>query len=315
MVSLRKRTRRRYAYIRWQAVACGCLFRDVFRGYQMSTTARSIDDGSPAAGGSATLHQVDTRGPARRRRWALACCLLGSACLALPLPLRAQDVSAGLVLGFGFERLEEGRVIDSSPSALHGVRVGATLLPVQALSLAGHGQALAFDGAQAQYVRVDDARALDVNRFTLAAWVRYLPQLHDTRWEVLEKAGAYWMNIRTDTRRLRAGGFFGGCDPEAAPVWHYLDSVTPIPERKWTHVAATYDGAALSIYINGVLDHQMPLSGITCANAEPLIVGAKVMPSAGISEAYFDGRIDDVRIYRRALSPSAIRRIKRTALY
>ena len=43
------------------------------------------------------------------------------------------------------------------------------------------------------------------------AWVRYLPLVHDNRWEEFEKAGAYRMNIRTDTGRLRVGGFAGGC--------------------------------------------------------------------------------------------------------
>jgi hypothetical protein len=241
--------------------------------------------------------------------------LIHAAIAAAPLPLLAQDVTAGWVLGFGFERFEDGLVVDSSPSGLRGLPMGDPRPPNPALSVAGHGQALAFVGAQAQHVRVADTAALDVNRFTIAAWIRYLPVVHDARWEVMEKADAYWMNIRTDSRKLRAGGFFGGCDPAAGPVWRYLDSVGSIPERKWTHVAATYDGTALRIYINGVLDNSMPVTGTTCANAEPLVIGAKVMPSQGISEAYFDGRIDDVRVYRRALAASAIRRIRRSALY
>jgi hypothetical protein len=113
---------------------------------------------------------------------------------------------------------------------------------------------------------------------------------------------------------LRAGAFFGGCQGQSGAKWRFLDSATPIPERKWTHVASTYDGATLRIYVNGVLDHSLAVTGTTCANADALIIGAKVKPSAGISEAYFDGRIDDVRVYRRALSASEIGRIKAAAL-
>ena len=233
----------------------------------------------------------------------------------MSFPGQAADVISGLVLGYGFERLDEGMVTDSSPSMLHGVRVGSPVPPVQALSLAGHGQAMGFEAAQRQFIKVPDAAPLDVNRFTLAAWVRYLPLVHDTRWEVLEKAGAYWMNIRTDSRRLRAGAFFGGCQGQPGSKWRYLDSAKSIPEKKWTHVASTYDGATLRIYINGVLDRSMAVTGATCANADPLIVGAKYKPSANISEAYFDGRLDDVRVYRRALSASEIGRIKASALY
>ena len=63
----------------------------------------------------------------------------------------------------------------------------------------------------------------------MAAWVRYLPLVHDDRWEVFEKAGAYWMNIRTDTRRLRVGGFFGGCT--GSQYWKYVDSKEVRPRR------------------------------------------------------------------------------------
>lgn len=246
------------------------------------------------------------------KRCRVAC---AGALLAAPLSLLAADVTSGLVLGYGFERLDEGLVTDSSPSGLNGVPVGNPVPPLQAPSLYAHGQAFAFDGAQQQYVRVPDAAALDVNRFTLAAWVRYLPKVRDERWEVLEKAGAYWMNVRTDTRRLRAGAFFGGCQGQPGSRWRYADSRTALVERQWTHVASTYDGAALRIYVNGVLDQTLPVSGATCANAEALIVGAKVKPGAGISEAYFDGRIDDLRVYRRALSAGEIQRIKAAALY
>jgi hypothetical protein len=235
--------------------------------------------------------------------------------LALPLPLLAADVTSGWVLGYGFERLDEGLVTDSSPSRLDGVPVGHPVPPQQAPSLYAHGQAFSFDSAQQQYIRVPDAAALDVNRYTLAAWVRYLPNVHDERWEVLEKAGAYWMNIRTDSRRLRVGAFFGACQGQPNAKWRYTDSRTPIPERKWTHVASTYDGAALRIYINGVLDQTLAISGTTCANSEALIIGAKVKPSAGISEAFFDGRLDDLRVYKRALSAGEIQRIKASALY
>lgn len=254
--------------------------------------------------------QVPVRGRRNLRSIAIAL-----ATLAAPLPLLAADVTTGLVLGYGFERLDEGLVTDSSPSGLNGVRVGNPVPPVQAPSLPGHGQALAFDGAQQQHVNVADAAALDVNHYTLAAWVRYLPRVHDERWEVMEKAGAYWMNIRTATRRLRAGGIFGGCVGQTGARWRYFDSVTPIPERTWTHVASTYDGATLRIYINGVLDRSAVVSGTTCANTDPLAIGAKIKPSAGIAEAYFDGRIDDVRIYRRALSAAEIKRIRDAALY
>ena len=202
---------------------------------------------------------------------------------------------------------------DSSPSHLDGVRHGTPNLPGQANGPQGHGKALAFDSTQQQFVDAGDAAALDVNRLTLAAWVRYTPLVHDDRWEVLEKAGAYWMNIRTDTRKLRFGGFFGGC--AASGHWVYLDSVKALPANTWVHVAGTYDGTALRIYVNGALNATKAVTGTTCANAEPLEIGAKnrTTPPA-TTEAYMDGRIDDVRVYNRALSAAEIKTVRTTPL-
>ena len=60
------------------------------------------------------------------------------------------------------------------------------------------------------------------------------------------EGGAYWMKIRTDTRRLRVGDFFGGCvHRPTTPVWVFTDSTKPIAAKRWTHVAATCDGARL----------------------------------------------------------------------
>ena len=55
------------------------------------------------------------------------------------------------------------------------------------------------------------------------------------------------------------------------------------------------------------------VTGRTCSNAEDLVIGAKHI-STGSPEAFFDGRIDDVRIYDRALSQSQIRDVRQAAI-
>ena len=171
--------------------------------------------------------------------------------------------------------------------------------------LAGYGKAIQLTGTQHQYVDVPTSAVLDVDRYTLAAWVRYTGIENDQtlgRWEVLEKAGAYWMNIRTNGL-LRVGGFYGGC---ANPSWKYFDSTRALPVGRWKHVATTYDGAWLRIYIDGAAAGSMRVTGRTCVSGEPLAVGAKNNPTKGLLEAFFDGRLDDVRIYDRALSKDEV---------
>lgn len=226
----------------------------------------------------------------------------------------APAPTEGWVLGYGFESMPGGIVPDRSPSGLPGVLRGTAALPGTAASKSGHGRALALTSSDQQFLDVADSAPLDVDHYSLTAWVRYLPDIHDDRWEVLEKAGAYWMNIRTDTRRLRAGGFFGGCDGRIGATWRYVDSVSSIPARTWVHIASTYDGGTLRIYVNGQLDTSLPVTGRTCSNDEPVAIGAKNKTSAGLVEAFFDGRIDDLRIYSQALTAAQIRAVRTAAL-
>ena len=217
-------------------------------------------------------------------------------------PLSPQD---GLVLHYAMETLSQATVRDESASALHGRVVSAGSPARLVAGRTGYGRALELLGSQRQYVDVPRSTILDVDRYTLSAWVRPTgvenPQTFE-RWEVLEKAGAYWMNVRTNGR-VRVGGFFGGC---ANANWKYFDSTRAIPMGQWRHVAATYDGTWPRVFINGTAAGSTRVTGRTCASGEPLAVGAKNAPAKGLLEAFWDGRLDDVRVYNRALSLSEI---------
>ncbi len=80
------------------------------------------------------------------------------------------------------------------------------------------------------------------------------------------------------------------------------------------HVAGTYDGKMLRIFVNGVQNATLAVTGTTCANTEPLGVGAKNRTATGAVEAYFDGRIDDLRVYDRALSAAEVKAVRTTPL-
>ncbi|MGE0138271.1 MAG: LamG domain-containing protein, partial [Ilumatobacteraceae bacterium] len=211
------------------------------------------------------------------------------------------------VLQYSFDNDAAGvTVLDSSPSKLNGTLVNTTTQAAGTPSVAGRGTAIRLVGAQHQYIAVPEANALDVNTFTLAALVNYTGVQNDQtngRWEVLEKADAYWINIRTDGH-VRVGGFFGSC---TSASWKYLDSTTIVPTDTWTHVAARYNGSTLTVWINGTQAGSLAVTGRTCNNNNPLAIGAKNYPAQGLLEAFWDGRLDDVRIYNSALSAAEIR--------
>jgi hypothetical protein len=235
-----------------------------------------------------------------------------AACLAVaPAPRSATPtahaaVSPSHVLFYKFDAHQGASVTDTSNSHLNGTLVNANPSTAYVPGRTGYRTALSLSAPNREFVDVPQGPTLDVNRFTLAALVRYTGvQTAETldRWEVLEKAGAYWLNIRTDGH-VRAGGFFGGC--ANSRFWKFFDSTGTVPTNAWTHVAATYNGSKLVIYINGVASGSLSVSGTTCANDEPLAVGAKNAPAKGLLEAFWDGQLDDVRVYSKALTPTAI---------
>jgi hypothetical protein len=224
---------------------------------------------------------------------------------AAPLPAPAAT-TVGLVLNYRFDSDAGVVARDSSTSALHGTYVATTAAAASSPGLPGRGRAITLVGAEHQFVSVPERNVLDVDRYTLAALVRYTGIENDRtlgRWEVLEKAGAYWINVRTDGR-VRVGGFYGGCTSAA---WKYLDSSVVLPTDTWIHVASTYNGSTLTVWVDGTRVGSRAVSGRTCRNNRPLAVGAKNYPAAGPPEAFWDGQLDDVRIYRRALTAAEIR--------
>ncbi|MBC8095007.1 MAG: immunoglobulin domain-containing protein, partial [Akkermansiaceae bacterium] len=76
---------------------------------------------------------------------------------------------------------------------------------------------------------------------------------------------------------------------------------TVIQVRKWYHVAMTYNGSELSLYVNGVLDRSEPLTGPIITTAQPLIIGGSVPGPWD-----FNGRVDELSLYHRALNSNEI---------
>jgi hypothetical protein len=78
---------------------------------------------------------------------------------------------------------------------------------------------------------------------------------------------------------------------------------TPLPVGTWSHLAATYDGATLRLYVNGVEVANQPQTGPIEVSSGDLTIGGDA-----IFGQYFAGLIDEVQIYDQALGASDIQR-------
>ncbi|HSW98693.1 MAG TPA: LamG-like jellyroll fold domain-containing protein, partial [Candidatus Saccharimonadales bacterium] len=98
-----------------------------------------------------------------------------------------------------------------------------------------------------------------------------------------------------------------------AQIWSYgnngyLQSTTVGQDTNWHHIAATYDGTTMKIYIDGALDAQTTVSLSMPDTDQPLLIGTTYgggsSSEAGWAQGFFDGALDEVRISNVARSGS-----------
>lgn len=80
-------------------------------------------------------------------------------------------------------------------------------------------------------------------------------------------------------------------------------SATAIPTLTWSQVTGTWDGATVRIFVNGISTGSSSKSAITYT-AGALTIAAEFNPTIG---APLSGRVDDIRIYNRALTTAEIK--------
>jgi len=142
------------------------------------------------------------------------------------------------------------------------------------------GNALDFDGVD-DWVTVKAPRARSAT--TVEAWV------YPTR-----RGGSLALS---ETKRGAAWSLYGD---EAGIGPRFARGPTP-QLRRWTHLAMTYDGTTIRRYVNGALSGTRAAKGAIAASSYPLRFGGNA-----VWKEWFKGRLDEVRVYDRALSPAHI---------
>jgi len=88
----------------------------------------------------------------------------------------------------------------------------------------------------------------------------------------------------------------------------------PLSVEQWIHLAGTYDGAELRLYVNGLLQATIPwVFGIE-NSANPLTLGRAYGGVDGYTENYFTGKLDEVRIWNIARTQEEIQTTMDTTL-
>jgi hypothetical protein len=94
-------------------------------------------------------------------------------------------------------------------------------------------------------------------------------------------------------------------------VWEdVVFSTTILEHDRWYHLAGTYDGSVAQLYVNGVLENTVPKTGpVLASTAGPLFIGRDQGEDGFGGGEFFNGLIDEVEIYNRALTAEEIQAI------
>jgi len=212
----------------------------------------------------------------------------------------AVNVQAGLV---GHWKLDEGSGTTAADSSGKGntgtLHNGPTWRP----SDGQIGGALELDGID-DYVEVPDDPSFDItNEITVTAWIN---PVDVADWRTIVSKFAHTPAWRKDLYWLLYGGNIGVslAGPSGIGGTDWIPDV-PIESGTWTHVALSYDGFAMKMYKNGVNVATNSISGnLLLADSfsnESFYIGQNTEWGE-----YFEGLIDDVRIYDRTLTPGQV---------
>ena len=203
-------------------------------------------------------------------------------------------VNNGLVAAYDFDAGTGSTLSDGSGNGNTGVINGATWA-----TSGRFGRALSFNGAAV--VNVNDSPTLDLtDGVTLEAWVFPTSFNADFQSILSKPMDSGFTSI--------SYVLHGGSRPTSLPSFtvfgaNNLNGLSVLPLNVWSHLAATYDGATMRLYVNGVQVASRAQTGTVASSAEALRIGLG-----------WAGMIDEVRIYNRALAVSEVVRDMNTSI-
>jgi hypothetical protein len=196
----------------------------------------------------------------------------------------------GLVGAWGFDETSGTVANDASGRGNTGTLSG----PVR--TTAGrYGSALTYDGVN-DWVTVAHSQSLNLTSgVTMEAWV-YPATVSGYRTAI----------IKEQTNGLTYALYPG--NGNARPSAHIFTTTelqqqgpASLPVNAWSHVAATWDGTTLRLYVNGTQTASRALAGTMATSTRPLRFGGNA-----VWPEWFRGRLDEIRIYDRALTAAQV---------
>ncbi|MEM9453375.1 MAG: LamG domain-containing protein [Myxococcota bacterium] len=207
-----------------------------------------------------------------------------------------------LVLWLDFEVLHPGGTEDASDFMSDG-SCGDPTCPEATTGVTGQG--VRFDGDDNLWVQ-HDSHLETHDGLTVSAWV-WLEDPLTSRGVIAAKpfgsgianSWELFFNLNSGEPRLVWGMNLGG-------EHHKVNAYGDFPVQQWFHVVGTWDGSISSLWIDGILIDATPVPTIDL-DTHPVIIGADDDHDAdGSLNGFYEDRLDELRVYRRALDEDEI---------
>ena len=206
-----------------------------------------------------------------------------------------KTIDPPLVLAarWDFNTITAGTVADLSGNSNTGNVFGATL---EDSGHPGYGNALSFNGVY-DCVEVAHSSSLNITGtgITLEAWINADEFPTSGRDTTINKTNAYALHV-ADGGKVRV--YLG-------PLSLIQTDTVVLSINTWHHIAGTYDGANVRIYVDGDLKKTVAKTGNQATSSNPMVIG-KRDPGATNTDGTFKGFIDEVRIWSSALADTQL---------
>jgi hypothetical protein len=190
-----------------------------------------------------------------------------------------------------------GNSNDESGNGNNGTVNGATLASDR---FGNSGKAYGFDGIN-DWININNSNSLNPpSQITISAWVKTMEYNSSNASMILNKGwdqgpGHYDLLLFSSNKKSR---FVIGSNL-------FVESNTNINLNQWVFITATIDDFTMKIYVNGLLENTILQTNNNSfgTNSDPLYIGKHDYNNAPY---FFNGSIDDIAIYNRALTPQEI---------
>jgi len=212
--------------------------------------------------------------------------------------LDEMALTDGLVLYYTMDSIDGSTLLDNSGNNYHGTNYGATV------ATGINGNALSFDGIN-DYTKTSNNITLGFTALSFSLWIKPLGNAGTYRCAIHKStdtsigSSEYWAGIsQGNFLTATIGASTAGIGWPAGET-----TITPTMGT-WYFLAASWNGTITKVYINGNEEKSYALA--TKTNIDyPTRLGAS---SDGASYQY-NGLIDEVRIYNRALSAAEVKQL------